>query len=76
MLYKIIFTILWMAFILIFSNMCLRSGMKYQRTGTWGTIKPPGSVQGMDKEIARYFIWIGVICPILVLVLLAAITWL
>ncbi|MBN1785508.1 MAG: hypothetical protein JW825_00760 [Candidatus Methanofastidiosa archaeon] len=71
--YQIAFTLAWIIFVMIFSSLALRSGMKYKRTKEWGYIKPPERFKHMYKDIANYFIWIGLMGPILVIVLLLAI---
>jgi len=73
--YRLIFTFLWIIFILLFSSLAMRSGRQYQRTGRWGWLHPPSSLSHMYKEIAQYFVWFGFVAPLLVIILLAVITY-
>jgi len=71
--YQIAFTIAWIIFIMIFSSLILRSGIKYKRKKEWGMIKPPNKFKHMYDDMATYFMWMGIVGPILVVVLLIAI---
>ncbi len=75
MAFKEIVTVIWIIFVFVLSHLLLTSGRKFIRTGEWGAIRPPQSLRN-DKSVAQYFVWFGVVSPILVIILIGMIVFL